>query len=138
MNNYNETLDGINKDIEWLEDNVKSTDIARLSSTISHLSIQCYYFSSCVSDAYALRNDLEDTYKRAKAEYIRNSSEGITKAKELVEVALFDKKKELTDAENTHQRLKAYASSFDTILDAFRQKISVVKELDVKNNRQQV
>lgn len=128
-------IDEIEKSITWINNNSKSTDIASLSTATTKMSGDCYFFSKMVSDAYELMSTTEDEYKAAKAAYIRDSKDGITKAKEIVdcdeEVAKL--KKIATDANNLHNRYRRYAAAFDTVLDCARQKISVYKTLDAKN-----
>jgi hypothetical protein len=128
------TVDEINKLIDWLDKNSKSTNLTDISMTLGKMSTQCYYFSKLVCDAYEIQNDMEDNYKEAKASFIKDSTDGITKATATVDAdpIVRKAKKDWTDANNIYQRLKTYAHQFEQIMDCKRQFISVEKSLNVK------
>ncbi len=128
-------VDEIQLNIKWIDDNAKNTNISTLSTVLSKMSVQCFYFTKLVCDAYQLQNDAESDYKEAKARFIRDCSESATKAASIVDAdgEVSKAKKAFTDANNVHYRLKQYANSFDSILDCARQRISVQKQLEMKH-----
>ena len=125
----------IQTNIAWLNANAKSQNISKLSIALSKLSVQCFYFCEIVADAYDLQQQTEDDYKNAKASFIKESTEGVTKASATVEAdpGVAELKKLMTNASNIHHRYKLYAGAFDTIMDNFRQRVSVAKTLEAKN-----
>lgn len=128
-------IDDIQANIDWIDKHSKSTNISSLSSVLSKMSVQCFYFAKLVVDAYELMNNAEGEYKEAKARFIRDCSESATKATAIVDAdpEVSKAKKDYTQASNLHYRLKTYAAQFDTIMDCARQRVSVQKTLEGKH-----
>ncbi len=127
-------IDKIEACINWFDSNSRSTNLTDISLTINKMSTECYYFSKLVADAYELQSNAEDSYKTAKAKFIKECTEGITKATAILEAdeTVRKAKKEYTDANNTFFRLRQYANQFETILECKRQFVSVEKALNAK------
>lgn len=121
------------KDLKWLEERKTSTDITSTSQVLSHLALLTVRLGEEVSDAYALMNELEDTYKAKYANYVKNFEGSVAKAELAAEADLAEDKKNWTAARNGYKKLSTYLDRCDKVLDAFRQSVSVIKAVDLKH-----
>jgi hypothetical protein len=126
-------LDEIMANVKWLDQNAKSEDILNKGIVLDKLSIQCVYLAEQVADAYSLMNQCEDTYKIAVADYCKNSTEGVAKSEKAAEVEFSQLKRDWTDAKNGYKRLSMFLERIDKVLESARQRISVVKQANLKN-----
>lgn len=128
-----EIVDEIDKSIKWLDDRVKSEDIIGISMVVDKLAIQSMYFSSQVSDAYELMSKAEDDYKHSCAEYIRSHTGSKARAEIEAEVEYKAKKEHWTDMKCIYKKLDTYLDRLDKIIEAYRQRVSVIKQASMKN-----
>jgi len=129
----NETIDEINKLIAWLDDNKRSNNIISIGKVLDNLSIQAEYFAELVTDAYSLMNELEDDYKIASAEFMKDFKGSVAKGEIEAEVLFQDKRREWTQAKNIYKKLNTMLDRIDKILESHRQSISVQVKTSVKN-----
>jgi hypothetical protein len=134
MKDYSEIISGIDEDIKWLETNLRNTNLPLISERINKLAIRCYHFSNVVSDAYDARGQAEADYKFAKSTFSRNFQGSATAAQGLADSdpTVAAAKQTLVNAENLFNRLKLYSIEFHNILDCFRQRVSVEKQINTK------
>lgn len=126
----------IEQTIDWLQRNVRNSNLSAVSMRVQELSIQCYTFSKLVADAYDQASVAEDLYKKKKASFIDNYTGPVTKAP-LVADADKDMdalKKDCTEKQNMSHRYKLYLKQFEQIIDCFRQRVSVEKQTSYKLN----
>lgn len=126
-----EIIDDINKTISWLESNIRNTNLPVVSEHVNRLAIQCYHFSDVVANAYDVANTAESEYKYTKAMFIKNFQGSVTGAQNTADAdeKVREAKVLLTEAENTYNRLKLYLGEFRNILDCFRQRVSVERQV---------
>jgi hypothetical protein len=128
-----ETIKQIEKNLTWLNERSKSVNILAITRVVNNLLVHAKTLSDDVSEAYALMNVYEDEYKISVAKYVSGSSISTAKAEREAEVEYADLKRNWTDAKNTYKRLDNFLDRIDKIADAQRQKISVIKQTDMKN-----
>lgn len=123
----------IAKNIKWLDEHDKSNSTTSITNVVNKLQIQAVTLSKDVVAAYALMNTAEDDYKTAVAKYESEyeGSNAVAKQKAVVEYAGL--KKAWTDAKNVYKRLDSFLDRIDKISDSQRQKISVIKQAELKN-----
>lgn len=129
-------LDPIIKDLKWLEDNKKSTNILQISQVLNHLAILSVRLAEEVTEAYKLQCELEDTYDIKYAQRFTELTQGGTSAaaaKPMVEAELSADRKDWTIAKVGYKRLNSFLERIDRVLDSHRQSISVQKQADLKN-----
>lgn len=128
-----ETITKIYEDVRWLENNGKSQAISDIVLKLDSLSILCLYFSESVSDAYAAKAEDEEAYKYAVAKHIADSKESAAKAKEQAFVEYASLRKTFIESDSLYQKLRMKLDRLDTILDTHRQRVSLLKMLDLKS-----
>lgn len=126
------TIEQIDACIKWLDKNNKSNNLVEIAQVIDRLAVLSVSLGHDVSGAYALMNDLEDTYKTEYAKAVSESDQSVAKAEKLAEVSTRNAKKDWTDAKNGYKRLSVYIDRIDKVIESYRQYISVSK-LDLKN-----
>jgi hypothetical protein len=132
MNNE-KLIDLINKQIKWLDDNIKSNDILTVGKVLDKLSILAESFGEVVTEAYSIQNILEDEYKHSVAEFRKEYKGGVGKGEIEAEVEFADKKRDWTQAKNIYKKLSMKLDRIDKILESHRQSISVVVKTSLKN-----
>jgi hypothetical protein len=128
-------IDQIRDNIKWLEDNAESDNIMAITQIENKLQIQAGTLAGEVIKAYAVMNELEDAYKFKMAEFISTSDKSEAKARAAGEATFQKEKKDWTAAKNTYKRFDVILERIDKICDSQRQRISVVKQADLKNIR---
>jgi hypothetical protein len=128
-----ELIKTIKKQITWLDNNAKSTNIQAISIVVNKLQILAQTLSEDVTQAYALMNETEDNYKAAIAKFVAEYDGGVAKAERLAEVEFVALKKQWTQAKNIYKGLDMLLDRLDKISDSQRQRVSVVKQSDLKN-----
>lgn len=123
----------IGKNIVWLGKNFESDNILLISQKLNQLQVQAATLANEVSIAYALMNDNEDAYKQNVAQFVTNYEGSIAKAERAAEAEFAPLKREWTKAKNAYKRLDTILDRIDKICDTYRQRISVVKQAELKN-----
>lgn len=126
-------IDLINKQIKWLDDNIKSQDILSVGKVLDKLSILAESFGEVVTDTYALMNELEDSYKHSVAEFRKNFKGGVARGEIEAEVEFAELKRDWTAAKNGYKKLSMKLDRIDKILESHRQSISVMVKTGIKN-----
>ena len=126
-------IDDILKNIKWLEDRITSEDIVNIGIVLDKISIQAMYFSSQVSDAYALMGEAEDSYKHAVAAFIRGFAGSTAKAEREAEIEYASLKLRWTAAKNMYKKLDMFLDRVDKVIESHRQRVSVIKQTVLKN-----
>jgi hypothetical protein len=125
--------DLILKDLRWLEERKTSADIVSISQVLNHLAILSVTLGQDVGNAYSLMNELEDTYKQKYADFVKNFDGSVAKAELSAESELKEDKKNWTSAKNGYKKLSTFLDRVDKVLEAFRQSVSVIKNIDLKH-----
>lgn len=130
-----DVVDKMRLDIKWLNDHKKSTNVSHITTVLDSLTINAITLGEMVSDAYELMNNLEDDYDIAKAEFIKvyDGSNAAAKMEVDADKALVVKRKAFTEAKNGYKRLNMFLDRVDKLLDAHKQRVSVVKQTDLKH-----
>lgn len=128
-----EIIKDIGRNIVWLDKNAKSDNILIISQVINKLQIQAATLANDVTKLYALMNNNEDIYKEALAKFVTNYDGSIAKAERAAEAEYAHLKKEWTEAKNLYKRFDVILDRIDKICDSYRQRISVVKQAELKN-----
>jgi len=128
-----ELIKQINDNLRWLDQYVKVDNIVDKGMVLDKLSILCVTLSEQVTEAYSLMNELEDEYKTATAQVIKDSEKSVNKAEVEAEVMFADKKRDWTKAKNGYRKLSSYLDRIDKVIESHRQRISVVKAMGLKN-----
>lgn len=126
----------IHEIINWLTINVGSQDINELGIELNKLSIWAANFADQVADAHEMMNTLEHSYDVLLLEYTKEhgSERGQgAKAERDGELKYADKKKEFNEYKNLYKRLQLKLASIDRIMDTFKQRVSALKQLELKH-----
>lgn len=129
----NAIIKEIGKTIVWFEKNADSENLALLSQELTKLVAQSATLANDVIVAYALMNDSEDNYKIAVDDFIRNFEGSIAAAEPRARAEHADLKRAWTSAKNLYKRYDVILDRVDKICDAIRQRVSVVKQAEMKN-----
>jgi hypothetical protein len=128
-----EILVDIGKNIVWFGNNAESDNLLLLSQKLTQLVSQSATLASKVIDAYALMNESEDEYKIKVDEFIRNFDGSAAKAESHARAEHAGLKRDWTTAKNAYKRFDIILDRVDKICDAIRQRVSVVKQSEMKN-----
>lgn len=128
----NESIEAIQKAIEWLNNNKRSNNIVKFVKVIDELTIQLSYVGTLVSEAYESMNNAEDEYKISVAKFMSEFDGSAAKAEKAAEVEFAEKKKSWTFYKNSYKRLNTFMERVDKICDSHKQRISVMKNIDLK------
>ncbi len=128
-------IDQMLRDIAWLDKHKKSENAVALTAVIDSLSIAAVTLGEQVSDAYEIMNNLEDTYDIAKAKFMDSfdGSNAAAKTKADADEDLIVMRRNFTEAKNVYKRVNMFLDRIDKVCDSHRQRISVVKQTDMKN-----
>ena len=127
-----DVIEQLDKCIRWLDENNKANNLLEISTVIDRIAVLSVNVGHLVSDAYALMNEFEDTFKVAYAKSVSESDASVAKAEKAAEVATAEAKRDWTAAKNAYKRLSVYLDRIDRVIESYRQFISVSK-LDMKN-----
>ncbi len=128
-----QTVQKIYDVVRWLENNGSSQAITDIVIKLDELAIQSMWLAEGVSDAYAARNDAEENYKHAYAKAITNSAESVAKAEKRAFVDNEALRKEFLMWDNLYQKFRMKLDRIETVLDTHRQRVSLLKQMDLKN-----
>lgn len=128
-----EIITQLNNNIKWLDDYIRVDNIADKGAVIDKINILCVSLAEEVSTAYAVMNDLEDEYKAARADFISKFEGAHNKAEIAAEVHLKEQKRLWTQSKNVYRKLSTYLERIDKVTESHRQRISVVKQVSLKN-----
>jgi hypothetical protein len=131
--NTEETLDKIKDIIDWLEERIRSENIVELGMVLDKLSIYSFYLGKMVSDAYELMNECEDDYKHSVARFVKEYEGSLAKAEREAEVEYEEKKRMWTKAKSGYKKLDMFLDRIDKVIESHRQRISVIKQTNLKN-----
>lgn len=124
-----ETIEEIGK----LYDSDNIVVINQLCNRLSNLSVTVGWL---VSSSEKLWRNLDEEYDyeldRKKLELVE-AGNGVAKAESMAKVALYQKKKEATEAEVYYNRLKRFLGRIDKVLESNKQYTSTVKTSNLKN-----
>jgi hypothetical protein len=123
----------IRHNIAWLDKNAKSDNTTLISQSVAKLNIQAMTLAEAVTDAYAAMNELEDDYKIAVDEFTSAFEGSIAAAEPRARATHAAKKREWTKAKNTYKTLDVLLDRIDKISDSQRQRVSVIKQADMKH-----
>lgn len=122
-----DTIDQIEKCIQWLSDNDKSNNLVEICKVIDKLAVLSVSIGHQVSSAYGVANELEDDYDIAFAKEVSSSANSVAKAEREAEAKLGEKKKLHTQAKNNYKKLDMYLNRIDRVIESYRQLVSVSK-----------
>lgn len=122
----------IEKQIAWLDANVKSTNAVAVTQVCDKLAILSSNFGDLVTDAYGLMNDLEDDYKLAVSTFKKNFKGSVARSEVEVDSECDQKRRDWTQAKNGYHKLKIKLERIDKILDSRKQSISVLMKTEGK------
>jgi hypothetical protein len=125
-------IDLIMNDLAWLDANKQATNIGQISLVLNHLSLLSVNLGEEVCQAYANMNNLEDEYKGAFADFVKDFNGSVAKAEISAESELKGMKKNWTTAKNGYKKLSTFMDRLDRVFDSFRQQLSISK-LEIKN-----
>jgi hypothetical protein len=128
-----EIIVDIKKSIDWLDQRIRSENIVELGVVLDKLSIQSLYLATKVSEAYNLMNEAEDDYKHCVASFIKNYAGSRAKADVEAEDLFKDKKIHWTQCKGVYKYFALYLDRVDKIIESHRQRISVIKQTNLKN-----
>lgn len=128
----NESIDAIKVAIDWLNKNKRSNNIVKFVKVIDELTIQLSYVGALVSEAYEGMNNAEDDYKIAIAKFMTEFEGSAAKGEKAAEVTHAELKKAWTGYKNLYKRLNTFMERTDKICDSHKQRISVMKNIDLK------
>lgn len=128
-----ETLIKIHQTIKWLEDNSKTQDIDTMSIKLNELALYTVYFSEQVSDAHQQMDLAEEDYKSATAKYVAESTLPAAKSEREAEVLFGPMRKEFILMKSIQRKCKGLLDRVDRVLDHHKQRVSVVKQAEMKH-----
>lgn len=128
-----ETIVKIHGLIRWLEDNRDSQNVNEISIHLGDLAIHSMYFGEQVSDAYADMNNSEEKYKGSVAKFVAKSTGPAAKSEREAEVLYEEDRKAFIDSKNLFKKLNSKLDRIDKILDHYKQRVSVIKQTDLKH-----
>jgi len=128
------SIDQVQDCISWLNENKTSSNLVQISTLINRLAVLSVNIGHDVSEAYAITNELEDTYKIAFAKKVSSSLDSAAKAEKRAESELEQEKKDWTQAKNAYKRLSIYLERIDKVIESYRQSVSVQKMVDLKHS----
>lgn len=128
-----EILKEIGKNIIWFGKNAESDNLLTISEKLMQLQVQAATLASIVIDAYALMNEAEDKYKNAVDTFVRDFEGSVAAAEPRARAEHADLKVGWTTAKNLYKRFDIILDRVDKICDAVRQRVSVVKQSEMKN-----
>jgi len=128
-----QTIERIYEIIRWLDSNGSSQAITHIVLKLDQLAIEAMWFSDSVSQAYGERNNAEEDYKHACAKSVSEAKESATKAIEMAKVEFAPLKREFLAWDALYHRLKLKMDRIDVIIDTQRQRVSLLKQMDLKN-----
>lgn len=123
----------IGKSIRWFDQNAESDNLVLLSQNLTRLVAQSATLANEVILAYALMNESEDNYKIAVDEFVRNFEGSTAAAEPRARAEHAGLKRDWTTAKNLYKRYDIILDRVDKICDAIRQRVSVVKQAEMKN-----
>jgi hypothetical protein len=126
-------ISDIAKNIKWLELNAKTDNVLTLTNKVNELQVQSATLMGKVVEAYKIMNEAEDDYKLSVASYVANSERSAAAAERMAESEFGEKKRFWTSAKTTYKKLDMILDRIDKICDSQRQKISVIKQAEMKN-----
>lgn len=126
-------IDEIRRNIQWLESHAKSNNIVNITSVVNKLMTQSVTLADDVVEAYAIMNRAEDAYKHALAKFVTESEDSKAKSEKQAEYKFSHLKSEWTEAKNVYKRLDTLLDRLDKICDHQKQRISVIKQTDLKH-----
>jgi hypothetical protein len=127
------TIEAIHEIVRWLQSNGKSQDVSSICIALNDLAIQSFWFAEEVSRAYSTMNSTEEAYKAAMAKDVAASTLPTAKAERLAEAKYAPLKQEFIEYKNLYNKLRALTERVDRILDHEKQRVSLIKQLDLKN-----
>ena len=126
-------IEEIKKSIDWLEARIKSENIVEIGIVLDKLSIQALYLATQVTDAYELMSQAEDDYRHAVADFVVGRQGSLAGAEREAEVKFREKKEHWTACKSMYKKLDMYLDRVDKIIESHRQRISVIKQTNLKN-----
>lgn len=129
--NFSETILEIHKIIKWLEENSASNDVNLISVQLNKLSVHSFHFSEAVSMAEAEAANDENDYKSTVAEFVAGQT-SVTKAEREAETKFAANRKKAVESKSTAKALKLKLDRIDRIMDAYKQRVSVIKQSELK------
>ncbi len=123
-----DTIKEIHELIWWLHKNGESQDVSGIGIKMNALATNSFWLAEEVSRAYTTMNEAEDDYKSAVAKEIAASTLPTAKAERLAEAAHSAKKREFVEYRNLYNRLRGMIDRIDTVLDTYRQRVSLLKQ----------
>jgi hypothetical protein len=134
MDNQNDVIVKIHDLIRWLETNGGSQDMHGITEKLNQLATNSYWFAETVADANAAMNNAEANYKALVARSVSGAQIPTAKAERLAEVEFEPQRKQFIEWKNLYTATRLKLERIDRILDSFRQRVSVVKMLEVKHS----
>lgn len=128
-----QTIEAIYVIIRWLQSNAQSQDMSGTCIALNDLAVQSFWFAEQVSEAYGAMSQAEEAYKSAVAKDVAASTLPTAKAERLAEVAHATLKQDFIDWRSLYHRLRGILDRVDRVLDHARQRVSLVKQMDMKN-----
>lgn len=126
----------IHEVINWLAVQKNSGDINTIGIKINELSIWAANFAEQVGDAHEMMNNLEREYDLAVLRYVdeHGSTRGTgVKADRDARILYADKYKEYIEYKNLYKKLDLKLKSIDRIIDAHKQRVATLKQIELKN-----
>lgn len=128
-----ELIKQINDSIKWLAENPHTNNVVKIVKLIDKLTVSAMTLGESVSQAYSLMNNAEDEYKIAVAKFISKAKTSAAKAERDAEAKYSDLKLEWTSRKNLYKRYDTFLDRIDKICDSYRQRVSVLKQTDLKH-----
>lgn len=132
-NKDSEVILKIHETISWLENYGGSQDIEGIALKQQELATNAFWFSESVSEAYAERNKAKAHYEAQVARSVAESTLSAAKAERIAELAFEPSAKEYVDWDNLYNRLSLKLKAIDRVLDNTRQRVSVIKQMELKH-----
>lgn len=123
----------IHEIVRWLENNGKSQDISGIVIALDDLAIASFYFVEQVSDAHAQMNEAEAIFKATFARSVSESKESTAKAERTAEVICESLRRDFVTWKNLYSKLRLRMDAIDKILDTHRQRVSLLKQMELKH-----